>query len=132
MRRQFDNAHSTTYITLEDVRVPAINLIGEENGGFMLIMTNFNHERFIIAAGACRQARLCYELAFKFALTRETFGKPLSSHQLIRFKLAEMARQIESLYDNVERVAYQVRAWERCCRCFRCCRCLSSCEYRCC
>jgi alkylation response protein AidB-like acyl-CoA dehydrogenase len=51
---------------------------------------------------------LCFEQAFKYALTRETFGKPLVSHQIIRYKLAEMARQIESLFDNVERVAYQV------------------------
>lgn len=118
-------------ITLEDVKVPVENLIGEENGGFMLIMLNFNHEvrhcsgmhsvfvvidvprgfvvqRFVISAGTCRAARLCFEQAFKFAMSRETFGKPLVSHQLIRFKLAEMARQIEALQDNVERVAYQV------------------------
>ena len=43
----------------------------------------------------------------KFALTRKTFGKPLVSHQVIRYKLAEMARQVECLHDNVERVAYQ-------------------------
>ena len=61
----------------------------------------------MISAGTCRQARLCYEEAIKFALTRKTFGKPLVSHQVIRYKLAEMARQVESLHDNVERVAYQ-------------------------
>ncbi len=75
METQFDNAHSTTFITFEDVEVPVNHLIGEENSGFMLILTNFNHERFIIAAGACRAARLCYELAFKYAMSRETFGE---------------------------------------------------------
>ncbi len=79
METQFDNAHSTTFITFEDVEVPVNHLIGEENSGFMLILTNFNHERFIIAAGACRAARLCYELAFKYAMSRETFGEHRSS-----------------------------------------------------
>jgi alkylation response protein AidB-like acyl-CoA dehydrogenase len=107
MATQFDTSHSTTMVTLEDVKVPVENLIGEENQGFMLIMNNFNHERFIISAGVCRQARICYEEAIKYAMQRETFGKPLVGHQLIRFKLAEMARQIETLYDSLERVAYQ-------------------------
>jgi alkylation response protein AidB-like acyl-CoA dehydrogenase len=41
-------------------------------------------------------------------MSRETFGKKLVHHQIIRFKLAEMARQIEALHDNIERVAFQV------------------------
>ena len=39
METQFDNAHNTTFVTLEDVKVPEENLIGPENAGFMLIMT---------------------------------------------------------------------------------------------
>jgi len=107
MATQFDSCHNTTFLTFDDVRVPAKNLIGGENSGFMMLLLNFNHERFVIAAQACRMARLAYEHAFKWAMTRETFGKKLIQHQLIRFKLAEMARQIESLYDNCERIAYQ-------------------------
>ena len=106
METQFDSAHSTTFIEFDSVKVPVTHLIGEENMGFMLLMLNFNHERFVIATCACRQSRLCYEEAFKYALDRETFGKPLIAHQLMRFKLAEMARQIEALQDNVERIAY--------------------------
>lgn len=109
METQQDQAHSTTFVTLDNVKVPEENLIGPENAGFMLLMHNFNHERFIIAVSACRYARLCYEEAIKYALSRRTFGKRLVDHQIIRFKLAEMARQIESLHDNVERVAYQFK-----------------------
>jgi alkylation response protein AidB-like acyl-CoA dehydrogenase len=94
MDTQFDTAHNTTFITLNDVKVPVSNLIGQENEGFMLLLTNFNHERFIIAAGACRAARICYEEAITYAMERETFGKKLVGHQIIRFKLAEMARQV--------------------------------------
>lgn len=65
METQFDNSHNTTFVTLEDVEVPCENLIGKENQGFMLIMHNFNHERFVISAGAARMARCCYEEAFQ-------------------------------------------------------------------
>jgi len=107
MQTQCDNAHNTTFITLDDVKVPTKNLIGKENMGFMLIVRNFNHERFVIACSGTRQSRICFEQAFKYALTRKTFGKRLVDHQIIRFKLAEMARQVESLQDSVDRVAYQ-------------------------
>eukprot|EP01062_Namystynia_karyoxenos_P030536 TRINITY_DN227_c0_g4_i1.p2 TRINITY_DN227_c0_g4~~TRINITY_DN227_c0_g4_i1.p2 ORF type:complete len:445 (+),score=196.44 TRINITY_DN227_c0_g4_i1:80-1336(+) len=106
METQFDNAHSTTFLTFDKVRVPVANLIGKENQGFRYLMHNFNHERFVIAVAACRNARNCYELAFKYALQRKTFGKRLIDHQITRFKLAEVARQIEALFDNCERVAY--------------------------
>eukprot|EP01125_Pyxidicula_operculata_P002132 TRINITY_DN12071_c0_g1_i1.p1 TRINITY_DN12071_c0_g1~~TRINITY_DN12071_c0_g1_i1.p1 ORF type:complete len:415 (-),score=98.04 TRINITY_DN12071_c0_g1_i1:60-1304(-) len=110
METQFDNCHNTTFIILDNVKVPTKNLIGEENAGFMLIMTNFNHERFVISASSSRHARMCYEEAIKYALNRETFGKKLIQHQIIRFKLAEMARQVEALHDNLERIAYQYKS----------------------
>ena len=72
-------------------------------------MLNFNHERFVIAAGTTASCRLCYEEAIKYALKRKTFGKRMIEHQIIRFKLAEMARMIESLHDNLERCAYQFK-----------------------
>lgn len=49
MEVQFDNASSTTFLTFDNVRVPKENLIGEEDEGFRLILTNFNHERAVIA-----------------------------------------------------------------------------------
>jgi alkylation response protein AidB-like acyl-CoA dehydrogenase len=109
METQFDTTHSTTFVTLEDVKVPVTNLIGKENEGFKMIVSNFNHERFIFAVEACRKARMCYEESIKFALQRRTFGKRLIEHQAIRGKLAEMVRMIEALYDSVERVAYQIK-----------------------
>ena len=106
METQFDTAHSTTFITLDKVKVPKDMLIGRENQAFRYIMYNFNHERFVIAAGAARGARVCYEEAFRWALQRKTFGKKLMDHQVVRYKLAEMLRLIESLQDSVEHAAY--------------------------
>ncbi len=85
------------------MRVPVENLIGEENAGFMMVLHNFNHERFIIAAGTARDARNCYEESLKYALQRRTFGKRLIDHQIIRMKLAEMARQIEGMREEIYR-----------------------------
>mmetsp|Transcript_55596 Transcript_55596/g.119355 ORF Transcript_55596/g.119355 Transcript_55596/m.119355 type:complete len:419 (+) Transcript_55596:30-1286(+) len=108
MATQFDNTNGTAFVTLEDVKVPEGNLIGDEGMGFMYLMYNFNHERFVIAVGACRAARNCYEESIKYALKRKTFGKQLIEHQAIRLKLAEMLRQIEAVHDSCERVAYSL------------------------
>eukprot|EP01062_Namystynia_karyoxenos_P030534 TRINITY_DN227_c0_g2_i1.p1 TRINITY_DN227_c0_g2~~TRINITY_DN227_c0_g2_i1.p1 ORF type:complete len:433 (+),score=156.87 TRINITY_DN227_c0_g2_i1:88-1386(+) len=113
MKTQFDSTHPTTFVTLRDVRVPAANLIGEENKGFALLARNFNHERWLIAVGACRCARVCFEEALKWCLQRRTFGKLLFEHQSVRAKLSEMARQIESLHDFCERLAYAMTQLQR-------------------
>ena len=109
IKTQNDSAHNTTFIILEDVEVPVQNLIGEEGRGFAMIMNNFNHERFVIAAGALGMSRYAYELSLKEALERKTFGKRLVEHQVIRAKLAEMARLVEAGWDNLERCCYQFK-----------------------
>jgi alkylation response protein AidB-like acyl-CoA dehydrogenase len=107
METMFDTTHGTTFVELVDVMVPVQNLIGKEGEGLKMLMVNFNHERFVIACQALRASRLCYSEGVHEALTRKTFGKRLIEHQIIRFKLAEMVRQIEALQAFVESVAYQ-------------------------
>jgi alkylation response protein AidB-like acyl-CoA dehydrogenase len=107
MKTQFDTCHGTTFINMDDVKVHKRMLIGQQGKGFEYIVRNFNHERFVIAAAVVRYARMCYEASFLEAQTRKTFGKRLNQHQVIRFKLAEMLRLVESLHDNLERVAFQ-------------------------
>jgi alkylation response protein AidB-like acyl-CoA dehydrogenase len=99
----------TTYITFEDVKVPVENLIGKENQGFLYIMHNFNHERWSTAIGAIRFSRVCVEEAMKHAFKRKTFGKRLIEHPVIRFKLAQMARQVESAHAWLEHITYQMK-----------------------
>lgn len=98
----------TAAIFFEDVEVPAENLIGEENAGFIGIMRNFNSERLGMAMGCCAFARVCLKEAAEWARERETFGKPLIGHQSIRIKLADMARQIETTQAWVDLCAWQV------------------------
>merc|ERR1711957_159451 len=96
-----------------DVNVPFGNLIGKENKGFQLIMSNFNHERFGICAMTNRFSRVCMEEALKFACKRKTFGKLLIQHDVIRWKLAEMARLIESTQCWIENVTYQLQTMHK-------------------
>jgi len=98
---------NTAYITFEDVKVPVSHLIGKENGGFLPIMTNFTHERFSLAVMSNRYARSCLEDAIKFGRVRQTFGKRLVDHQVIRHKLAEMIMRIEGTHAFMEQIAYQ-------------------------
>lgn len=98
----------TTYITFDDVKVPVTNLIGKEGKGFKYAMSNFNHERFGIIAMTNRFSRVCLEEAMKFASKRKTFGKLLKDHPVIRWKMAEMARMVESTHSWLEQVAYQM------------------------
>merc|ERR1719235_1507704 len=102
----------TTYITFEDVKVPACNLIGKENKGFKYIMSNFNHERFGVCAMTNRFSRVCMEEALRFANKRKTFGKTLVEHPVIRWKLAEMIRQIEATHHWIEGIAYQMNTMQ--------------------
>ncbi|EOA81690.1 hypothetical protein ACJQWK_10696 [Exserohilum turcicum] len=97
----------TTYVTFEDVKVPVENLIGKENQGFKVVMTNFNHERIGIIIQCLRFARVCYEESVKYAHKRKTFGKRLIDHPVIRLKLAHMVRQIEASYNWMENLIYQ-------------------------
>jgi acyl-CoA dehydrogenase len=90
------HASDTALITFDDVFVPAENLLGEENGGFYLIMANFQWERLLMALGAVGAMQVAFEKTLKFALEREAFGRPIGKHQAIRHKLAEIALTIES------------------------------------
>ena len=76
--------HATTELFFDELRVPAENLIGEENKGFLVIMTNFNGERMAMAAGMEAMGRVCLEEAVAWAQERKTFGKRLADHQVIR------------------------------------------------
>merc|ERR1719247_1582921 len=98
----------TTFVTFDDTKVPAENLLGKENKGFKYIMSNFNHERFGVCAMTNRFSRVCYEEALKFANKRKTFGKTLVQHPVIRWKLAEMARQVESTHAWLEAITFQM------------------------
>ena len=98
----------TTFIELDEVRVPVENLIGEEGQGMKYIMTNFNHERLTITIGVTRQARVALAAAFQYVLQREAFGKTLIEQPVVRHRLAKAGALLESQWAWVETFAYQM------------------------
>ena len=89
-------ASDTATLYFDEVRVPVENLIGSENEGFKVIMTNFNSERMGMAAAMEAYARVCLEEAVAWATERKTFGKRLADHQVIRHKIAQMKQQLNA------------------------------------
>lgn len=86
----------THSLMFTDVKVPVENRIGEEGFGFTFAMETLNGGRIGIAAQALGIASGAYELALAYSKERKAFGKPISKHQAIQFKLADMATQIEA------------------------------------
>ncbi len=89
-------ASDTALITLGDVFVPRENLLGELNGGFKLIMANFQWERLMMALGSVAAMQVCFEQTLRYAAEREAFGRPIGGFQVIRHKFAEIATTIEA------------------------------------
>jgi len=90
------HASDTALIAMDDVFVPEENLLGELNGGFKLIMANFQWERLLMALGSVGGMRVAFERTLQFAKERIAFGRPIGHFQAIRHKFAEMAVTIEA------------------------------------
>ncbi len=89
-------ASNTATITFNDTRVPAANLLGEENKGFKLAMMTLDRTRPGVAAMATGIARAAFEAATEYAKERVQFGVPIAMHQAIQFLIADMATKIEA------------------------------------
>lgn len=98
----------TTYIELDNVKVPVENLVGEEGQGMRYIMTNFNHERLSIAIGVTRAARVALSAAFEYCMQREAFGMTLMDQPVVRNRLAKCGALLESQWAWIEQFVYQM------------------------
>lgn len=87
-------ASDTAELVFEDCRVPAENLIGEENAGFLYIMKNFVTERLALAGQCVAIAELAYRESVSYARERQAFGKAIMGFQVVRHKLADMATRL--------------------------------------
>jgi len=89
-------ASYTGSLVLEDARIPADRLLGDEGQGWELALDFFQASRPQVAAGAVGLARAAFEYASAYAAEREAFGRPLIARQGVSFKLAEMGMEIEA------------------------------------
>ncbi|KJR82878.1 acyl-CoA dehydrogenase family protein [Sporothrix schenckii 1099-18] len=108
IKTSYSAAAGTTYITFDNVKVPAGNLLGQENKGIYVILANFNHERWGMACAVNRYSRLVVEECLKWSHQRLVFGKRLIDQPVIRLKLAKMIALVESHQSWLETITYQM------------------------
>ena len=89
-------ASDTRELSFEDCAVPEGNLLGERGAGFRQFLEILDGGRISVAAMGVGLAQGAYDLAYTYAKEREQFGKPISTFQAIRFKLADMATEIDA------------------------------------
>ena len=94
----------TAEIVFEDARVPVANLLGEENRGVGIVMSGLDLERAMISPICLGIAERALELTIDYAKTREQFGKPIASFQMVQAKIAEMYVHIETMRTFTYRV----------------------------
>ncbi|KAI0472843.1 acyl-CoA dehydrogenase/oxidase [Xylariaceae sp. FL0804] len=108
IKTSYSPAAGTTYITFDNVKVPAENLLGEENKGIYVILSNFNHERWTMACATIRASRTVVEECLKWSHQRMVFGKRLIDQPTIRQKLAKMIALVEANQSWLETITYQM------------------------
>jgi alkylation response protein AidB-like acyl-CoA dehydrogenase len=106
--------HATTSIAIQDLRVPAANLIGEEGEGFRYIVDGMNAERILIAAECIGDARWFVAKATQYAKDRQVFGRPIGQNQGVQFPIARAHIQTEAAAGMVARAAALFDAGKAC------------------
>lgn len=89
-------ASNTGELYFDNVRVPARNMLGARGQGFKMMMETLDNGRLSIAAMGLGLAKGALEMTLRYAQERRTFGKAISQHQAVAFKLAEMATRVEA------------------------------------
>lgn len=108
IKTSYSPAAGTAYVTYDNVKVPVENLLGEENKGIHVILSNFNHERWTMVCGTVRMCRTVVEETMKWANQRLVFGKRLIDQPVIRQKLAKMIALVEANQSWLEAITYQM------------------------
>jgi acyl-CoA dehydrogenase len=99
-------AAGATEISFEDVRVPAENLLGEENEGWYGLLSTLNPERISTSMFSLGIAKAAFNYALRYAKEREAFGKPIGSFQILQHYLADIAIEIENARNLIYKCAW--------------------------
>lgn len=102
LRKMGMKASDTAELFFDDVRVPAGNLLGEENRGFAQVMHEIPRERLSIATIATASAQKAFDITVAYVKERQLFGKPLMDFQNTQFKLAELKTQLTAAWALVD------------------------------
>jgi len=91
------HASDTAELAFDNVKVPAENLIGQENQGFYYIMQRFSLERLVLSVGAIASAEYALEYALQYMSEREAFGRTINKFQELRHRIAQLSSEVECL-----------------------------------
>jgi alkylation response protein AidB-like acyl-CoA dehydrogenase len=108
IKTSYSATAGTAYVQFDKVLVPADHLLGEEHKGFVVIMSNFNHERFAMICGSIRPSRYIVEECLKWCNQREVFGGKLMKQPIIRAKLGRVIANVEAGQAWLEQVTDQM------------------------
>ncbi|KAF4616119.1 hypothetical protein D9613_011485 [Agrocybe pediades] len=108
IKTAYSSVAGTAYVTFDKVRVPLTNTLGKVGAGMSVILSNFNHERWMVCGTSIAAQRLVVEESLKWATQRIVFGKPLTSQAVIRAKLATMIQRVEACQNWFENITYQM------------------------
>ena len=97
----------TAELVFDNCRIPAANLLGEENKGFYALMKNLQNERIVLGAQAMGEASKALEITLDWLTQRRAFGAPLWEKQAIRHRLAMLAAQVEAAQALVYNTAWR-------------------------
>ncbi|MEM7267979.1 MAG: acyl-CoA dehydrogenase family protein [Pseudomonadota bacterium] len=106
--------HHATELFFDDLRIPAANIIGEEGGGWPVILTGMNAERILIAAECVGDGRYFIDKASAYASQREVFGRPIGANQGVQFPIARAYADVEAAGAMVERASLLYEAGKPC------------------
>jgi len=108
IKTAYSSVAGTAFVTFDKVRVPVVNTLGKIGNGMQVILSNFNHERWMVVATSISAQRLIVEECLKWSTQRIVFGKPLNSQAVIRAKLASMISRVEACQNWFESITYQM------------------------
>ncbi|KAF8486055.1 peroxisomal acyl-CoA-dehydrogenase [Russula ochroleuca] len=108
IKTSYSPTAGTAYITFDNVKVPVENTLGPEGGGIFVMLSNFNHERWVMITSSARAQRGIVEECLKWISQRKAFGKPLASQAVIRSKVAAMIARVESVQSWLENITHQM------------------------
>lgn len=108
IKTSYSTAAATAFVEFNNVKVPVDHLLGQEHNGFIVIMSNFNHERWSMSCSVIRWMRTVTEECLKWAHQRIVFGKPLINQPVIRAKLGAMIQRCEATQAWLETITFQM------------------------
>jgi len=108
IKTSYSPTAGTAFIIFDNVKVPVENTLGAEGQGIFVMLSNFNHERWVMCCSSVRSQRTIVEECLKWTSQRKAFGKPLNSQAVIRAKLATMIARVESAQNWLENITHQM------------------------